>query len=115
MARTLTELQKQYNSAASDPKRGMPMGPRGGGGPRGPGMAKGGSGDVLAGMLVAFLGQKLPVETAVTSAVYLHGKAGDIATERFGEYSMTPSDVIDVINPDLTLTGLRIIYEKNQA
>ena len=41
MARTLSELQKQYNSSAADPKRGMPMqGPRGGG-PRGHGMPKG--------------------------------------------------------------------------
>jgi len=65
----------------------------------GPGLAKGGSGDVLAGMAVSLLGQKLPPDRAVPAAVYLHGRAGDLCTERFGEYCMTPSDVIDAI-PD---------------
>jgi len=47
-----------------------------------PAMAKGGSGDVLAGMLTALLGQGLPVREAVTAAVYLHGLAGDICSAR---------------------------------
>jgi NAD(P)H-hydrate epimerase len=55
-----------------------------------PGMAKGGSGDVLAGMLAGLLAQ-LPLKAAAASAVWLHGRAGDIAAESFGEYSMTPS------------------------
>ncbi len=45
-----------------------------------PGMAKGGSGDVLAGMLAGLLGQ-LPVSCAATAAVWLHGRAGDIGRQ----------------------------------
>ena len=63
-----------------------------------PGMAKGGSGDVLSGMILSLIGQGLELKKAVTFAVFLHGKAGDICAERFGEYSMTPSDVIDAIS-----------------
>jgi len=61
-----------------------------------PGMAKGGSGDVLAGILGAMLCQ-LPLKKAVTAAVWLHGHAGDLAAEAFGEYSMTASDIIDLL------------------
>lgn len=59
-----------------------------------PGMAKGGSGDVLAGMITALLGQKLPLERAVSAAVWLHGQAGDLLQEELGEYSMTPTDLV---------------------
>ncbi len=61
-----------------------------------PGMAKGGSGDVLAGIIAALCAQ-LPLETAIPAAVYLHSRAGDIAAERYGEYSMTPSDIIALL------------------
>ena len=61
-----------------------------------PGIAKGGSGDVLAGLIASFLGQRQlerwcggPAEL-VAAAVYFHGLAGDRAAERLGEYSMTP-------------------------
>lgn len=57
-----------------------------------PGMAKGGSGDVLAGMIAAFLGQKIP--GAVWKAVYLHGAAGDLCAEAENQLAMTPSDMI---------------------
>jgi len=62
-----------------------------------PGMAKGGSGDVLAGMIVSLLGQGLPPKEAVSAAVYLHGRAGDLSAEAFGEYGMIPSDLIRAI------------------
>ena len=62
-----------------------------------PGMAKGGSGDVLAGMIAALLGQGLPVERAVPGAVWLHGRAGDVCAGAFGEYAMTPVDMIDAL------------------
>ena len=58
-----------------------------------PGMAVGGSGDVLAGIIGGLLGQ-LPVEQAVVAGVCIHGAAGDLCAERYGEYSMTPSDMI---------------------
>ncbi len=65
-----------------------------------PGMAKGGSGDVLAGILGGFLCQK-QIQRPVETAVWVHGKAGDLCAERFGEYSMTPGDLIDLI-PEVT-------------
>ncbi len=60
-----------------------------------PGMAKGGSGDVLAGMILSFVGQGFPLKKAVPAAVYLHGRAGDICAAKFGEYALTPSDMIE--------------------
>ena len=63
----------------------------------GPAMAKGGSGDVLAGMIAALIGQKFPIKTAVVSAVYIHGLAGDICADEFGEYSPIASDLINMI------------------
>ncbi|MGM9521533.1 MAG: NAD(P)H-hydrate dehydratase [Oscillospiraceae bacterium] len=62
-----------------------------------PGMAKGGSGDVLAGMIASLIGQGLGLKEAVTGAVYLHGRAGDVCSAAFGEYAMTPSDMIGAI------------------
>ncbi len=59
-----------------------------------PGMATGGSGDVLSGMIAAFLGQGFEATAAVTDAVYLHGLAGDLAAEELGEYAMTAKDLI---------------------
>jgi NAD(P)H-hydrate epimerase len=57
------------------------------------GMAKGGSGDVLTGILAAFAGQ-LPLRGAVEAALIAHAAAGEACAKRFGEYAMTPSDVI---------------------
>lgn len=60
-----------------------------------PGMATGGSGDVLAGIIVSLLAQGLPVDKAVAYAVYLHGEAGDKAELKKGQRAMLPSDMID--------------------
>ena len=57
-------------------------------------MAKGGSGDVLCGILCALLAQKFDPLSAVRRAAWLHGRAGDLAREETGEYSLTPSDLI---------------------
>lgn len=60
-----------------------------------PGMAVGGSGDVLAGMVVSLLGQGVdPVEAAV-AAVWLHGAAGDVCAEKLGQYAMLPTDILE--------------------
>lgn len=59
-----------------------------------PGMAKGGSGDVLAGLVLSLLGQGLPPGRAVPLAVWLHGAAGDACARELGEYGMTPSDLV---------------------
>ena len=61
-----------------------------------PGMAKGGCGDVLAGIMGAMLCQ-MPVKDAVKAALYIHAKTGDHCAEKFGEYFMTPSDMINCI------------------
>lgn len=59
-----------------------------------PGMAKGGSGDVLAGVLVSMLAQGFTPREAVPMAVWLHGRAGDLCAEALGEYGMTVTDLI---------------------
>lgn len=62
-----------------------------------PGMAVGGSGDILAGMITALLGQGLaPLEAAACGA-WLHGAAGDICAAEIGQYGMIPSDMLNVL------------------
>lgn len=62
-----------------------------------PGMAVGGSGDVLAGMIVSLLGQKLPALEAAACAAWLHGAAGDVCASEMGQYGMLPSDLVEVL------------------
>ena len=61
------------------------------------GLAKGGSGDVLAGMLLSLLGQGCETFDACRAAVWLHGRAGDLAAADKGERSMTPTDLLEQI------------------
>lgn len=61
------------------------------------GMAKGGTGDSLTGMLTSLLAQGYSSKDASIAAVYLHGLAGDIASVKTGEYSLLASDLIDCI------------------
>lgn len=62
-----------------------------------PGMAVGGSGDVLAGIIVSLLGQGVvPLEAAACGA-WLHGAAGDICAEEIGQYGMLPTDMLKVL------------------
>ncbi len=62
-----------------------------------PGMAKGGSGDVLTGVIAAFVAQGLDLFHAAAWAVYFHGKAGDLAVREKGELSLMPSDLIGAL------------------
>lgn len=64
-----------------------------------PGMATGGSGDVLAGILTAFLGSGMEPFDAAMTAVYLHGLAGDIAAEDVTQESLIATDIIRAL-PD---------------
>lgn len=57
-------------------------------------LAKGGTGDVLAGMLCALLAQGADPVMAARCAVYLHGLAGDLAAEELTAYAVTPSDLL---------------------
>lgn len=60
-----------------------------------PGMATGGSGDVLTGLLIALLAQGYSSENAAIVGVYIHGLAGDIAADKWGEEAMMATDIID--------------------
>lgn len=71
-----------------------------------PGMATGGTGDVLGGMIAAAIGQKADLPGAVLAAVYAHGLAGDVAADRLGERSLVAGDIIRYLPPALkALTG----------
>lgn len=59
------------------------------------GMAKGGSGDVLTGLLTGLLAQGVEPFAACCCAVWLHGRAGDLAAEEKGHRGMTPADMIE--------------------
>lgn len=62
-----------------------------------PGMAVGGSGDVLAGIIVSLLGQGIaPLEAAACGA-WLHGAAGDLCAQAIGQYGMLPTDMLKVL------------------
>ena len=62
-----------------------------------PGMAVGGSGDVLAGIISGLIGQGLsPLEAAACGA-WLHGRAGDVCAQKLGQYGMLPSDMLQVL------------------
>ena len=86
---------KGHHSIAAYPDGTADICPRGNAG-----MAKGGSGDVLAGVLGAMLCQ-FPLRQAVRTGLMIHSLAGDECARRFGEYSMTPTDMINCI-PDIT-------------
>ena len=61
------------------------------------GMAKGGSGDALTGILTALLGQTYSPGEAALLGVYVHGLAGDVAASAFSQESMLPGDLIDCL------------------
>lgn len=60
-----------------------------------PGMAVGGSGDVLSGVIVSLLGQGLSAPEAAACGAWLHGAAGDLCAREMGEYGMLPTDMLD--------------------
>ena len=62
-----------------------------------PGMATGGMGDVLTGIISGLMAQGTPSESAATLGVYLHGLAGDIAAERLGTHGLIASDVLKAV------------------
>lgn len=69
-----------------------------------PGLAKGGSGDVLAGMIAAFVSQGIEPYYAAACGVFLHGAAADRTAERLSQYGMLPSEL---------LNDLAVIFAEN--
>lgn len=62
-----------------------------------PGMAVGGSGDLLAGIIVSLLGQGIAPLEAAACAAWLHGAAGDRCAEELGQYGMLPTDMLNAL------------------
>lgn len=62
-----------------------------------PGMAVGGCGDVLAGIIVSLAGQGLSPIEAAAAGVWIHGAAGDICASEIGQYGMLPTDMVEVL------------------
>jgi NAD(P)H-hydrate epimerase len=80
------------------------------------GMATGGTGDVLTGMIAAWLAQLLDAEAACRLAVYLHGMAGDLAEADEGEVAMTAGDLAAHLGDAvMELTARRKVVEKSTA
>ena len=80
---------KGHRTLTADPDGRVSINPTGN-----PGMATGGSGDVLGGMIAAQIAQEKDIRGAVVSAVYAHGLSGDIAAGRLGERSLVAGDLI---------------------
>ena len=74
-----------------------------------PGMAVGGSGDVLAGILVSLLGQGIEPMKASACAAWLHGASGDRCAEKLGQYGMLPTDMVSELPYAYMLFVLRSI------
>jgi NAD(P)H-hydrate epimerase len=81
-----------------------------------PGMATGGTGDVLTGMIAAWLAQLLDAEAACKLAVYLHGLAGDLAEADEGEVAMTSTDVAGHLGDAIMeLTARRKVVDRDSS
>ncbi|MCC7126009.1 MAG: NAD(P)H-hydrate dehydratase [Acidobacteria bacterium] len=102
---------KGYRTVVATPEGRVHVNPTGS-----PGMATGGTGDVLAGMLAAWLAQGLDAEAACRVAVYLHGAAGELADAAVGEVSMVAGDLAEHIGAALLeLTGRRRVVDRPGA
>lgn len=62
-----------------------------------PGMATGGTGDILTGIIAGLIAQRLDISSAVRFGVFLHGLAGDLAAKEKGEAGMIAGDLLDMI------------------
>lgn len=63
----------------------------------GPALATAGSGDVLSGIIAGIIAQKIPTTVATAAAVYIHGRAGDLASQALSEPAVIASDIIEYI------------------
>lgn len=83
---------KGYRSLVADPEGGVTTVLAGN-----PGMATGGAGDVLTGVVAAFLARGLRARDAAAAGAWLHGAAGDLASERLGMESLSAGDLVDAL------------------
>jgi hydroxyethylthiazole kinase-like uncharacterized protein yjeF len=88
----LTIVLKGHNTVVADNKQNLYINKSGN-----PGMATAGSGDVLTGMIAAFLAQGLSAFNAAKYAVYIHGLAGDLAAKKRTQIGMIASDIVEMI------------------
>ena len=88
----VTTLLKGYNTVIADKNKKFYINPTGN-----PGMATAGSGDVLAGIIASFIGQGINPYDATCCAAFIHGLAGDLASEDKGEYGLIATDIIEKI------------------
>ena len=72
-----------------------------------PGMGTGGMGDVLTGVIAGLMAQGLSSERAATLAVYIHGLAGDIVSEKLGRHGLIASDVLKAVPEAIHVSGMR--------
>lgn len=97
----VTLALKGHHTLVAAPGRPLLQNPTGN-----PGMATGGSGDVLAGLIASLVAQGMEAYQAALCGVYLHGAAGDRAAARVSQHSLLPSDIIE------ELGGLFLNFEK---
>ena len=97
----MTLALKGYHTLVAAPEQPLLCNPTGN-----PGMATGGSGDVLAGIIGSLAAQGLTPVEAAACGVWLHGAAGDAAAARLSQHSMLPSDLVE------ELGGLFLKFEK---
>jgi NAD(P)H-hydrate epimerase len=83
---------KGYRTVIAPPSGKASLNPTGN-----PGMATGGTGDVLTGIIAALIGQGIAPFQAARFGVYLHGLAGDLAARKKGEISLVASDLIELL------------------
>ena len=88
----VTLLLKGANTVIASPDGKLAINPTGS-----TALSRGGSGDVLAGIITALLGHKLPPLEAAACGAWLHGATGDICAAEIGQYGMLPTDMVQVL------------------
>ena len=106
----VTLVLKGHETVIASPHRALLLNPTGN-----PGMATGGSGDVLAGMIGAFLAQGMEPWAAAMCAVYLHGAAGDRAAKRYSQHAMLPRDIIAALGESFLDLEKRVLPHDSSA
>lgn len=82
-----------------------------------PGMATGGSGDVLSGIIGGFICSGVQLSDALTTALIVHGKAGDLASEKYGQRSLAARDIIEgviTVIKEFEANGTKILFKERE-